>query len=141
MWDRQTESWWQQLTGEAVVGQLSGTRLRALPVQVLSWGQFKRRFPAGDVISQDTGLNRDYGANPYQSYDAPDSDPFLFDGRLPPKERVLALHDRGEPVAIPFTALRRRPVRVRTDYRTVEGAGRRAARDAADRVGCDVIVW
>jgi Protein of unknown function (DUF3179) len=114
MWDRQTESWWQQLTAEAVVGELTGTRLGVLPSQMLSWADFKRLHPAGDVLSRDTGVARDYGSNPYAGYDQPDSAPFLFDGdpddRLPPKERVIALFTPRETVVVPFGRLARAPV-------------------------------
>ena len=114
MWDRQTESWWQQLTGEAVVGELTGKRLKVLSSQTLSWADFKRIHPGGDVLSRDTGSERDYGANPYEGYDQPDSDPFLFEGepdrRLPPKERVLAVFARDETVVVPFSRLARQPV-------------------------------
>ncbi len=117
MWDRQTESWWQQLTGEAVVGKLTGTRLQVLASQTLSWADFKRIHPGGDVLSRDTGIERDYGANPYEGYDRPESDPFLFEGepdqRLAPKERVLAVFARRETVVVPFSRLAREPV-VRT---------------------------
>jgi hypothetical protein len=113
MWDRQTESWWQQLTAEAVVGELTGTRLKVLPSQTLSWADFKRLHPDGDVLSRDTGVRRDYGRNPYQGYDEPDSHPFLFEGdpddRLPPKERVVAVFTEGETVVVPFSRLARDP--------------------------------
>lgn len=116
MWDRRTESWWQQFTGEALVGELTGRRLRPLPSQTLSWAQFKARYPAGTVLSRDTGFDRAYGANPYQGYDTdPDEQPFLYDGRpdrrLPPKERVAAVFGPDdETVVIPFSTLARRPV-------------------------------
>jgi hypothetical protein len=110
MWDDRTESWWQQLTGEAVVGELTGTRLEVLPSQTLSWADFKARHPQGDVLSRDTGFDRDYGANPYAGYDDPQSSPFLLDSqpdrRLPPKERVVAIED----VVVPFSRLARDPV-------------------------------
>jgi Protein of unknown function (DUF3179) len=110
MWDDRTESWWQQLTAEAVVGELTGTRLEVLPSQTLSWADFKARHPEGDVLSRDTGFDREYGANPYEGYDDPDSSPFLLDSqpdrRLPPKERVVAI---GE-VVVPFSRLARDPV-------------------------------
>ena len=113
MWDRQTESWWQQLSAEAVVGELTGTRLRVLPSQTLSWADFRRLHPQGDVLARDTGVERDYGSNPYAGYDQPDSDPFLFEGetddRLPPKERVLAVFAKGETVVVPFSRLSRQP--------------------------------
>ncbi|MCA1674045.1 MAG: DUF3179 domain-containing protein [Actinobacteria bacterium] len=110
MWDRQTESWWQQLSADAVVGELTGERLKVLPSQTLSWADFRATFTAGDVLSRDTGSDRDYGSNPYQGYDDADSQPFLFDGkaddRLPPKERVAAVFpDRGDPVVVPFSRL------------------------------------
>jgi hypothetical protein len=112
MYDRATESWWQQITAEAVVGELTGTELEVLPSQVLSWGQFRRTHPDGEVLSRDTGFERDYGQNPYTSYDTdPDSAPFLFQGEpdrsLPPKERVAAIRT-GERSAVvyPFSRLR-----------------------------------
>jgi hypothetical protein len=114
MWDRQTESWWQQLTAESVVGKLTGTRLAVLASQTLSWADFKRLYPRGDVLSRDTGAKRDYGRNPYKGYDQPDSDPFLFEGptddRLPPKERVVAVFGRRETVVVPFSRLARESV-------------------------------
>jgi len=114
MWDDRTESWWQQLTGEAVVGELTGTRLEVLPSQTLSWSDFKTRYPKADVLSRDTGHDREYGANPYEGYDDPDADPFLFEGdrdrRLPPKERVVAIRDGDGAVVVPFSRLAREPV-------------------------------
>jgi hypothetical protein len=114
MWDRQTESWWQQIDARAVVGKLTGTRLKPLPAQTLSWDQFKRSYPTADVLSRDTGFNRDYGTNPYTSYDRPDVEPFLYEGprdtRLPPKERVVAVQAGSQTVVVPFSVLRRRPV-------------------------------
>jgi hypothetical protein len=114
MWDRQTESWWQQIGGTAVVGALTGTRLRPLTSQTLSWAQFKRSHPNADVLSRETGFRRDYGSNPYTSYDRADAPPFLYDGRpdprLPPKERVVAIRRRSDAVVVPFRVLHRRPV-------------------------------
>ena len=110
MWDRQTESWWQQLSAAAIVGELAGERLRPLAAQTVSWAQFKRRHPDGDVLSRDTGAERDYERNPYLGYDEPASRPHLFRGRvderLAPKERVVALLDAAPPVVVPFARLR-----------------------------------
>jgi hypothetical protein len=114
MWDRQTESWWQQLTAEAVVGELTGTKLEILPSQTLSWGDFKRLHPAGDVLSRETGSDRPYGTNPYEGYDQPDGQPFLLneeaDDALPAKERVAAVFVADEVVVVPFSRLARDPV-------------------------------
>ena len=109
MWDRQTESWWQQLTGEGIVGAYSGYLLDLVPAQIVSWGDFKAAFPEGDVLSRDTGYARAYGRNPYSGYDRIDQSPFLFDGepdgRLLPMERVAALELDGQPLAFPFLVL------------------------------------
>ena len=114
MWDDRTESWWQQLTGQAVVGKLTGTRLEALSSQTLGWAEFKARHPNGDVLSNVTGFDRVYGATPYEGYDDPDSDPHLLegeaDGRLPPKERVVAIREDDGAVVVPFSRLEREPV-------------------------------
>lgn len=112
MYDRQTESWWQQLTGEAVVGELTGDRLRAIPSQILSWAEFKRLHPDGRVLSTDTGHDRPYGENPYAGYDQPNSSPFALSGsvddRLPPKERVAAVQTGPQSAVVyPFSRLRR----------------------------------
>jgi hypothetical protein len=50
MYDRQTESWWQQFTGEAIVGTLAGTELKLVPARLESFGQFKTRYPGGKVL-------------------------------------------------------------------------------------------
>ncbi len=114
MWDRQTESWWQQFSGEALVGELTGERLEILSSQTLSWSDFRQKFPDGDVLSRDTGFDRDYGRNPYEGYDRPDDQPFLFDGetddRLPAKERVAAVFVDEEAAVVPFSRLRKKPI-------------------------------
>lgn len=109
MWDRQTESWWQQLTGEAIVGELTGSQLKLLPSSIISWQDFKTAYPDAAVLSRDTGHRRDYGQNPYAGYDRADNSPFLFSGRpddrLLPMERVAALTIGDSAAAFPFSLL------------------------------------
>jgi hypothetical protein len=111
MYDRQTESWWQQATGRAIVGALTGTQLEFLPSQLISWGQFVEAHPDGTVLSRETGHPRDYDRNPYPGYDSIDTDPFLLedetliDGRLSPKVRIVGLVIGDEAVAYPFPFL------------------------------------
>ncbi|MBK8020230.1 MAG: DUF3179 domain-containing protein [Chloroflexi bacterium] len=108
MWDDQTESWWQQFTGEAIVGSLTGTQLELVPSLVVSFAEFSAQYPDGEVLTRDTGHSRTYGSNPYAGYDST-TDPFLFTGaidpRLPATERVLAGTIGAEAVAYPFSAL------------------------------------
>jgi hypothetical protein len=112
MYDRATESWWQQFGGKALVGKLAGTKLEQLPARMVAWGDFSRRHPDGRVLSRNTGHSRPYGQNPYAGYDDVDSGP-LFpvpgadDSRLPPKERVVYLESGKDAVAVPFSALQR----------------------------------
>ena len=112
MYDRQTETWWQQATGLGIVGELTGAKLEFVPSQIVGLDQFAAAYPDGQVLSRDTGFSRDYGRNPYVGYDTVDQQPFLFqgvtDGRLAPKERVVTLgeQDSTEPLSIPYSELR-----------------------------------
>jgi len=115
MWDRQTQSWWEQFSGDAIVGSLTGTRLTVLDSQTLSFADFRTRYPHGDVLSRDTGFQRPYGKNPYEGYDTnPTARPFDYGGRLdprvPPVERVESITVGSNAVVIPFDALRSQPV-------------------------------
>ena len=114
MWDRQTESWWQQITGEAIVGELTGARLSFLPATVVSWGEFRRAFPDGQLLSRETGFGKAYGQPPYIGYDDTGSAPFAFtgsvDSRLDAMERVVGLNIGGRSVAYPFALLEQHPV-------------------------------
>jgi hypothetical protein len=114
MYDRQTESWWQQASGEGIVGQFAGDTLRWIPTQTLAWAMYRDAHPDGEVLSRETGYRRAYGTNPYRGYDLPGprGGPFRrllgdaeTDDRLPPMERVAAVRLGGESVAFPFSRL------------------------------------
>jgi Protein of unknown function (DUF3179) len=110
MYDRQTETWWQQFGGEGVVGELAGKRLRQLPARIVAWEDFAARHPNGEVLSRDTGFPRPYGQNPYTGYDDVDSGPLFGaandgDRRLPPKERVVFIERGEDAVAVPLSWL------------------------------------
>jgi hypothetical protein len=101
MYDRQTESWWQQALGEGIVGELTGVQLTQLPAMMESWAQFRARHPDGLVMAQ-PGWPRQYGANPYAGYDSLDR-PFLYDGEDPPHgisplARVVRVGTRAWPL-------------------------------------------
>lgn len=109
MYDRQTESWWWQVSGEAIVGDLTGERLTVLPSQIISFDAFRTAHPNGRVLSRDTGHSRVYGRNPYVGYDDINSSPFLYmggrDPRLKPMERVVTVSVGREDAAYPFSVL------------------------------------
>ena len=98
MYDRQTESWWQQAVGTGIVGRHTGAELDHLPAWMESWGEFAKRSPQGLVMDQ-PALPRQYGRNPYIGYDS-STRPFLFRGELPPNGvpplmRVVRVGDRA----------------------------------------------
>lgn len=94
MYDRQTESLWQQFLGEAVVGELTGIVLERLPVRLESLERFAGRHPDGQVLVPTNPRARAYGRNPYVGYDG-EAWPFLYrgdyDGSVPPMARVVAI--------------------------------------------------
>ncbi len=115
MYDRQTESWWQQATGEAIVGVHAGRRLEFVSAPLVSWETFRSTHPSGLVLSRRTGHDRPYGENPYTRYDDAGGSPIASffrgrrDDRLPAMARVVAVTLGGEDVAYAFTMLRQRP--------------------------------
>ncbi|MEL6700106.1 MAG: DUF3179 domain-containing protein [Pseudomonadota bacterium] len=102
MYDRETQSWWQQAIGEGIVGDMTGVELTTLPTWMESWDEFTTRNPDGVVMAQPTGFNRPYGANPYVNYDS-SARPFLYSGENPPHDipplvRVVRVGDRAWPL-------------------------------------------
>jgi hypothetical protein len=108
MYDRTTETLWQQFTGEGLVGDLAGEQLAFIPASVVSFADFRAAYPEGVVLSRDTGVARNYGANPYAGYDD-STDPFLFrgepDDRLPAMMRVVSVEIDGVAKAYPYNVL------------------------------------
>jgi hypothetical protein len=98
MYDRETESWWQQATGEGIVGVHTGKTLQMLPGWMESWGEFIARNPDG-LVMDEPAARRAYGSNPYAGYDS-SARPFLYQGENPPHgisplARVVRVGDRA----------------------------------------------
>ncbi len=140
MFDRETESWWQQFSGEAIVGDLTGKTLNQLPAQIVSFEQFSEAFPNGKILSRETGYERAYGRNPYVGYDNINQKPFLFSGktdeRLRPMEKVIAIEINKNFKAYPYSITREKRVihdRVNSiDIVIFHSDGATSALDAAD---------
>jgi hypothetical protein len=89
MYDRRSETLWQQITGEAVLGPLHGRRLESLPLTITRWGRWKTAHPQTRVLSKDTGTDYDYFANvAYGGYE--ESDRLMF----PATHRDLSIHPK-----------------------------------------------
>ena len=121
MYDRQTGSLWTHFDGNGVIGHYSGAKLKLIPSQTVAFEDFVKAHPTGQVLSPEnehnggSGTYESYGFNPYQSEDSTfgTSGSFFgeeFDERLPRKERVVAINDNNEPLAIPFSKLANEPV-------------------------------
>jgi hypothetical protein len=111
MYDRQTRTLWNQLTGEPVLGELVGSdiKLSLLPVVVASWGSWLSQHPDTVVLDVDTGYQRPYvpGAA-YGDYFAYHDTMFPVWQRsdlLSTKDRIYALNIEGIPKAYPVNTL------------------------------------
>lgn len=108
MFDRVTETLWQQSTGTALAGEHYPHQLQLHNFQLLSVGEIKDRYPETMIVSEDTGHSRDYANNPYAGYD--ESANFYFvpsrvDDRYPAKEIFVAFSVGNTHVAAPWLRL------------------------------------
>ena len=84
MFDRETESWWQQALGEGIVGAHTGDKLTQLPAWMESWKEYSARNPDA-LVMDEPDWPRSYGRNPYIAYDS-SARPFLYNGENPPHD-------------------------------------------------------
>jgi hypothetical protein len=153
MYDRQTETLWTHFDGRAVVGTLVGAELDRVPVATVPWNEWRNANPDGEVLSRDTGYDRDYGRNRYIGYDQlqmPLSG-FLaggIDARAEPMQRVVGIGGATQDLAISLEHLRARStLEASIDGRTVTiwhtpGVAsplQRAAIDGGDDIGTTAV--
>ncbi|MGD8455406.1 MAG: DUF3179 domain-containing protein [Anaerolineales bacterium] len=111
MYDHQTRTLWNQLTGEPVLGELagSGIKLELLPIVVTSWEDWLAQHPDTTVLDIDTGYQRSYELGvAYGKYFANDETMFPVWQRsdlLEAKDRIYALQLDGIPKAYPVDLL------------------------------------
>ena len=98
MYDRKTNSYWSQIDGKAIVGELTGKELTPVSLDTVVWRDWKKENPDSEVLSQDTGFDREYGKDPYANYY---EDSFIFfpveneDDRVAPKTVVFGIKVDG----------------------------------------------
>jgi hypothetical protein len=136
MYDRQTESWWQQFTGKGIVGVHAGKDLKILPARIEAFSEFAARHPLGKVLVPIDPSFRDYGRNPYEGYDTSVS-PFLYRGDMPtgidPMARVVVIRrENAAPLIVALDLVRRRKTFDHSGYRLSWKAGQSSALDAAE---------
>ena len=108
MYDHHTGSYWYQVLGEAIVGPLTGKRLKLLPSMTITWAQWKEQHPETRVLSRDLGLLSTVDGDPYADdrfagydqsinrgqFETPVS-PKVLDDRLRPGDRALVVEVGG----------------------------------------------
>jgi hypothetical protein len=112
MYDHQTFSYWWQVPGRAIVGELMGTELQPLPSTTTTWEQWRELYPDTRVLSLDQGFGFDYQPRSIDgiaaSVDAgqppfPVDPDVLDDDRLPSSAQVVGVEVGGEARAFPVT--------------------------------------
>jgi hypothetical protein len=68
LFDRDTESLWSQLRGQALAGSLAGMYLPLLPMTMSTWRSWKAVHSETLVLSFRTGYKRDYSRDPYRDW-------------------------------------------------------------------------
>lgn len=112
MYDRQTDSLWSHITGEAISGRLKGESLKAITSAHTTWKEWRKAYPNTLVLFKDSGA---HSTDPYEDYY---NDPTKIgispqrrsDRRLPPKEYVVGIKLDTEARAFPFSYLEEHPV-------------------------------
>ena len=108
MYDRKTDSYWQQATGEAIIGELTGMKLEMVSTDIIKWEDWKMAHPDTQVLSKDTGFSRSYGSDPYGGYYTSPSLMFPIsseDKRIHPKEIVYGIEMNGKFKAYPDSSI------------------------------------
>lgn len=110
MYDRATESLWQQSTGKALAGKYFGSTLELVPFQLLPVGEVRRLYPDAQILATDTGYQRDYSHNPYAGYEDTNNQFFFevseYSGQFPSKEIMVVFRLGEQVVTTPWLALK-----------------------------------
>ncbi|MEO6264676.1 MAG: DUF3179 domain-containing protein [Luteimonas sp.] len=110
LYDRDSNSLWQQITARAFAGQRRGQSLSPVPLTMTTWREWRDKHPDTMVLSTETGAGSDYGvATPYGDYEK--SERLMFpvtahDPRLHPKMVVHAVEVGSESFAVTERALK-----------------------------------
>lgn len=118
MYDSETESWWEQLMGSAIVGEMAGTTLEFMPSMLISVKDFFDRFPGGKIMSSEgIKIVKQHHHKPFHhlEHDSVHMLPEFYlpektDPRLPPLERVLDIHVDEHVTIYPYHILAQKQV-------------------------------
>jgi hypothetical protein len=108
MRDEETGSWWQQVSGEAILGPLKGRRLSLVAHDELQFSVWKQEQPEGRVLLPDERLASKYAPADWEDRVArmPVVTPAAADDQLAPRELIIGITAGGASKAYPFSKLR-----------------------------------
>ena len=98
MYDRKTDTYWSQLDGLAIVGELTGKKLTPISIDTVTWRGWKEEHFDSEVLSRDTGFSKPYGRDPYPGYYESTFVPFPLentDDAVHPKTVVFGIEVSG----------------------------------------------
>ncbi len=112
LYDRNTQSLWSQILGQAISGELVGQKLTPIALSHTTWRAWFAEHPDTSVLSTTTGFRRNYNRDPYAGYEKSRSLYFATSRKAPstyhPKERVLGLQSGNSYKAYPFIELNKK---------------------------------
>lgn len=104
MYDMETESWWQQFTGEAIVGSLTGKKLSVIPARLESLDRFQSRGDQALLLVPNNPDVRPYGTSPFAGTDgarvASERYPYPIPADLTPFDRVVVIGRDAWPLKV-----------------------------------------
>ncbi|MCH7830196.1 MAG: DUF3179 domain-containing protein [Proteobacteria bacterium] len=108
LYDRVSETLWDQIKAQGIVGQLTGEQLQLVPVSMSRWSVWRNKHPDTLVLSPNTGFDYDYTLDRYASYR--DSSSLMFpvartDDRVQAKTVVFGFALDSGAIAYPESLL------------------------------------
>jgi hypothetical protein len=111
MRDKETGTWWQQITGKAIYGPMKGAALELVPSDELTFGEWKSEISDGEVLAPVKKDAKEYDSN-WEPEVAKLPVVISFPGtELKSRDVVLGLEISGSARAYPWaTLLKQSPV-------------------------------
>lgn len=110
MFDRETDTLWPQMTGEAIEGPLTGSQLSFVPAIHTTWDEWKTEFPETLALRKGYFGDQDRYASYYRSGRTGVIAETFEDDRLYEKEFVIGVQLEGTTAAYPYGVLNVEPV-------------------------------
>lgn len=105
--DRETDTYWAIMTGEAIAGELKGNKLKELPVSAkVQWKDWLNQHPNTFVLS--VNGREDVPFNPYMDYFSSKQgfrSASAKDKRLRTKDPIFAFHFEDQEYAVPYKTI------------------------------------